>query len=195
MHRDAISRNQCASLTDLFGVEFVAILCRGERSRYARTARIARKIVSIPPTLTNAYAPSILQNKNIFFPSSERLTQIRRQPFLFFFFFFLNNSTLPLCLFSFQPSRASKQRAKVKYEQWTGRNRETKLHRQRFFREEGLPIIGSLTLSLARYLAYTFISSARSILIRKFEVNNFLSRRNLYCCKLSFFISFIPSMV
>lgn len=99
--RDAISRNQCASLTDLFGVEFVAILCRGERSRYARAARIAREIVSIPPLSSHQYVLyAILQNKNIFFSLSSRTINLDmaiffpRRFLLFFLSFFINNIPL-----------------------------------------------------------------------------------------------------
>lgn len=98
--RDAISRNQCASLTDLFGVEFVAILCRGERSRYARAARIAREIVSIPPSSHQYVLYAILQNKNIFFSLSSRTINLDmtiffpRRFLLFFLSFFLNNIPL-----------------------------------------------------------------------------------------------------
>lgn len=103
--RDAISRNQCASLTDLFGVEFVAILCRGERSRYARAARIAREIVSIPPSSHQYVLYAILQNKNIFFSLSSRTINLDmaiffpRRFLLFFLSFFINNIPLSLSVY------------------------------------------------------------------------------------------------
>lgn len=169
--RDAISRNQCASLTDLFGVEFVAILCRGERSRYARAARIAREIVSIPPLFSHQYVLyAILQNKNIFFSLSSRTINLDmtiffpRRFLLFLLSFFLNNIPLsPSVYFRSNPrARPNKGRRLNMNSELAEIVKQNYIADVFFQREEGL-LEGSLTLSLARYLAYVFTHHRREV--------------------------------
>lgn len=173
--RDAISRNQCASLTDLFGVEFVAILCRGERSRYARAARIAREIVSIPPSSHQYVLYAILQNKNIFFSLSSRTINLDmtiffpRRFLLFFLSFFLNNIPLsPSVYFRSNPRARPNKGRRLNMNSELAEIVKQNYIADVFFQRQGGRIIGRIlnpfTGEISRLCIYT--SSTRSISIR-----------------------------
>lgn len=176
--RDAISRNQCASLTDLFGVEFVAILCRGERSRYARAARIAREIVSIPPLFSHQYVLyAILQNKNIFFSSSlfprtinlDMAIFFPRRFLLFLLSFFLNNIPLsPSVYFRSNPRARPNKGRRLNMNSELAEIVKQNYIADVFFQWQGGRIIGRIlnpfTGEISRLCIYT--SSTRSISIR-----------------------------
>lgn len=176
--RDAISRNQCASLTDLFGVEFVAILCRGERSRYARAARIAREIVSIPPLSSHQYVLyAILQNKNIFFSSSlfprtinlDMAIFFPRRFLLFLLSFFLNNIPLsPSVYFRSNPRARPNKGRRLNMNSELAEIVKQNYIADVFFQWQGGRIIGRIlnpfTGEISRLCIYT--SSTRSISIR-----------------------------
>lgn len=174
--RDAISRNQCASLTDLFGVEFVAILCRGERSRYARAARIAREIVSIPPLFSHQYVLyAILQNKNIFFSLSSRTINLDmaiffpRRFLLFFLSFFINNIPLsPSVYFRSNPRARPNKGRRLNMNSELAEIVKQNYIADVFFQWQGGRIIGRIlnpfTGEISRLCIYT--SSTRSISIR-----------------------------
>lgn len=173
--RDAISRNQCASLTDLFGVEFVAILCRGERSRYARAARIAREIVSIPPSSHQYVLYAILQNKNIFFSLSSRTINLDmaiffpRRFLLFFLSFFLNNIPLsPSVYFRSNPRARPNKGRRLNMNSELAEIVKQNYIADVFFQWQGGRIIGRIlnpfTGEISRLCIYT--SSTRSISIR-----------------------------
>lgn len=173
--RDAISRNQCASLTDLFGVEFVAILCRGERSRYARAARIAREIVSIPPSSHQYVLYAILQNKNIFFSLSSRTINLDmaiffpRRFLLFFLSFFINNIPLsPSVYFRSNPRARPNKGRRLNMNSELAEIVKQNYIADVFFQWQGGRIIGRIlnpfTGEISRLCIYT--SSTRSISIR-----------------------------
>lgn len=173
--RDAISRNQCASLTDLFGVEFVAILCRGERSRYARAARIAREIVSIPPSSHQYVLYAILQNKNIFFSLSSRTINLDmaiffpRRFLLFLLSFFLNNIPLsPSVYFRSNPRARPNKGRRLNMNSELAEIVKQNYIADVFFQWQGGRIIGRIlnpfTGEISRLCIYT--SSTRSISIR-----------------------------